>query len=134
MIAHIQWFVDGALVLVLLVGLILVLWLADRLLGVSPTRFLQALVKEFKDLASQPWTTGSVNAAGLIAVAFVAIMILFDVRGMLTNFLKEILGPRQGRELSNSADPIIALAILAAFAAFSTFCTLYRERSHRGRR
>src|SRR5690349_17402186 len=48
---------------------IFLIWVADRVFGISPKAAILLLSKEFRDLARLDWTARAINALGLLCVS-----------------------------------------------------------------
>jgi hypothetical protein len=121
LIHEFRWFFDIALIIILL-------WLADRLLGVNPAKFLDKLVREFIRLIALQVTAGSLNAASLVLIAFFGFIIVLDPTGIIVDAIREHLARPKGAEFAASVDPMSVFELLVGFAAFSVFVAAWRER------
>jgi hypothetical protein len=118
---HYEWFVIVLLVLVLM-------YIADRLLGISPHAFLQALAREFQQLARLQWTTGAVNAAGLVTVfLFGIILVASNDSSDLRAWISGVMDHAKAQEYAASVSATTLYLGLLFLAALSTLLTLLRD-------
>src|SRR6476469_43118 len=81
---------------VVIIGLVIV---AHRYLDIHPARFVELLFREFNQLLNRQWTTGSMNAAGLLAMfLFGFAMFAAAEVGHLVFGLAAILGAEKAHE------------------------------------
>jgi len=116
-----RWFIDALLIIFLV-------WLTGRLFDVDPGEFVAKLGNEFFPLARQPLTVGSLNAAGLLVITLLAVIIIADPFGTVADLLRDRLGSVKAAEYETSVDPATVFLVLPGYAAFSVFMTFWRER------
>lgn len=110
----------------------LIFILAHHFLGAHPVKIFETLMREFAQLLNREWTTGAVNAAGLIVVfVFGFLIFLANEVHALLSMLISVLGQGKAHEYSDSVSAITIFIVLVTMAVLSAFFTLVRETSGR---
>lgn len=93
-----SWIVHG-------IGLIFLLWLAHKLLGLGPAKLLGNLIQEIKQLSARKFSVSALNALGCIVlfVFGVLILVLTHIESA-SRTLTDLIGTTHAETLVESAD------------------------------
>jgi hypothetical protein len=111
-----------------LITVAIVMMFAHRIMGVHPDDFFTRIMEEFRQLANRKWTSGSLNAAGLLfTFAFGFVLLIANDLGALFAQLVSFLGTTKAQEYAETVSFSTLYYFLVTFAAFSVFMTALRE-------
>ena len=117
-------YVDLITFAVIFVGIVI----AHKAFNIHTHELIGATIREFKQLFAGKFTTGSVNAIGLIfLLAFGFFIFAEHLIGQLISLAVWLLGDRKGPEYVEAVSAYTYFVTFAVVAVLSAFFTLARE-------
>ena len=101
---------------------IIILWVANKLLGINPMEFLRIVAKEIRDLSVLKISLGALNAMGFFVLLFFGVfMIVMDGLGLFSNIIAKNVGQAQTLTFSGGVNGEAVFYSLVVYCIFSVW-------------
>jgi len=124
-----NWFVQGALGLVLCAGLLFLYWLSSKLLGEKFDHIYHFIKHEWEDARSRKHTVGSMNMFGFFGLMlFGLICFIFGASQKLLGLVAAAIGQHKAEEMISSTNYLAFAYFLGTYFFLSLVCVAVDNR------
>lgn len=110
-----KWALHVALAIVLLFA-------ADKLLGISVGKIVSILGMEFRELAKTKWNVASINAILICWGLFIGtFLVVSDTANKAIDLVRKAFGDMQANQLEESLSPLMLITLIFLYSLVSVY-------------
>jgi uncharacterized membrane protein YidH (DUF202 family) len=126
-----EWFTDSFLRLFLISLVLLLIWVAQKILGSELHHFMEAFRSEISEASKRAKTVGAINWYGLVVVGVFGVLVIVASTGqkLLGLSVALFIGEKKANELSAYSNYTSMFFFLGAVMVVSLICVVIDNRN-----